>query len=213
MDVWRFERQVGLHTLFRGVGQDSKFFFSLCEMVSAQSKSWFIQHRLHFSLSFFLLCGNHRKTFSVNICCDPETLVWGTALSARDTKTTETRYWQCDNTLKYVTWRCSLLLLAFALPEGGLFLLEESGQMCSRWTESCLRSICCTSWVALTLASTCLTPASFSSEPSYFYAYIMRQTKWWWKFLNAEFGMNAFLFLEIHVLILSGYFHSNRHNT
>lgn len=25
--------------------------------------------------------------------------------------------------------------------------------------------------------------------------------------------MNAFLFLEIRVLILSGYFHSNRHNT
>ena len=165
------------------------------------------------SRSFFLLCGNHWKIFSVNICCDPVTLVSGTALSARDTKMTEIGYWQCDNTLQYVTWRCPLLLLAFALPEGGLFLLEESGQMCSRWTESCLRSSCCTSWVALTLASTCLTPASFSSEPSYFYAYIMGQTKSWWKFFNAEFGTNAFLFLEIHVLILSGYFHSNRHNT
>lgn len=74
----------------------------------------------------------------------------------------------------------------------------------------CVPAVAPAGAMTLTLASTCLTPASFSSEPSYFYAFISwDRLVHWWKFFNAEFGTDAFLFLEIHVLILSGYFHSN----
>lgn len=176
MDAFRSERQVGLNTLFRGVGQDSRFFFLMQDGYFSEQVLIYSAQILFLSL-FLSFVRQPLKGFFSEHSLYPVTLVSGSVLNARDTKMIKTWYWQCDNTLKYVPWRCPLLLLAFALPEGGLFLLEESGQVCSRWTEPCLRSSCCTSWEALTLASTCLTPASFSSEPSYFYAYIMGQSK------------------------------------
>lgn len=71
---FRFERQVGLNTLFMGLGQMA-------------GKSQFIQPEFHFSLSFFCLCGNYWKIL-MNIYCAPALYVSGTMLSARDTKMT-----------------------------------------------------------------------------------------------------------------------------
>lgn len=51
-------------------------------------KSRFIQHKFHFSLSFF--CVEIIERFSMNIYCDPALFASGTVLSAEDAEVTET---------------------------------------------------------------------------------------------------------------------------
>ena len=51
-------------------------------------KSRFIQHKFHFSLSFF--CVEIIERLSMNIYCDPAMFASGTVLSAENAKMTET---------------------------------------------------------------------------------------------------------------------------
>lgn len=99
------------------------------------------------------------------------------------------------------------LLLTLALPEGGLFLLEQSRKMCSRWTESCAL------WL---LAQLCHTDSGLHLSKSCFhqvrtkqFLYLPHEITQVVLTLNLE--PNAFKFLETRVL--GSYFQRNRHNT